>query len=169
MCNRRQVPRQLGDKSGRDATQSKAYPSAAWIPILVTTAEPHKQPNQVQNWINVLDHLFHLIDKFTAIKAFLVLNKKILDLQLLELASRHGAGKNVNQQNVNQRRSPDDAERLYYRCSCFPVGTFKECLEDVILRAAQMEQIVEKVCEERLNTGAALKMKGRSSKTPQKK
>ncbi|WZY77241.1 hypothetical protein YC2023_023625 [Brassica napus] len=58
---------------------------------------------------------------------------------------------------------------FYYSCSCFPVGTFKECLEDVILRAAQMEQIVEKVCEERLNTGAALKMKGRSSKTPQKK
>ncbi|CAF2140823.1 unnamed protein product [Brassica napus] len=43
---------------------------------------------------------------------------------------------------------------FYYSCSCFPVGTFKECLEDVILRAAQMEQIVEKVCEERLNTGA---------------
>ncbi|WZZ24752.1 hypothetical protein YC2023_008153 [Brassica napus] len=92
--------------------QPKAYPSAAWIPILVTTAEPQKQPNQVQNWINVLDHLFHLIDKFTAIKALLVLNKKILDIQFLELASRHGAqGKNVNQQNVNQRRSPDDVER----------------------------------------------------------
>ncbi|CDY26892.1 BnaA02g19170D [Brassica napus] len=30
----------------------------------------------------------------------------------------------------------------------------RKCLEDVILRAAQMEQIVEKVCEERLNTGA---------------
>ncbi|CAF2014384.1 unnamed protein product [Brassica napus] len=29
------------------------------------------------------------------------------------------------------------------------------CLEDVILRAAQMEQIVEKVCEERLNTGVS--------------
>ncbi|RID75306.1 hypothetical protein BRARA_B02357 [Brassica rapa] len=27
------------------------------------------------------------------------------------MASRHGTGKNVNQQNVNQRRSPDDAER----------------------------------------------------------
>nr|VDD59783.1 unnamed protein product [Brassica oleracea] len=29
------------------------------------------------------------------------------------------------------------------------------CLEDVILRAAQMEQIVEKVCGERLNTGVS--------------
>ncbi|CAG7875643.1 unnamed protein product [Brassica rapa] len=29
------------------------------------------------------------------------------------------------------------------------------CLEDVILRAAQMEQIVEKVCEERINTGVS--------------
>ncbi|WZZ31344.1 hypothetical protein YC2023_014745 [Brassica napus] len=107
------------DRLIRITTQPKAYPLAAWIPILVTTAEPQKQPNQVQNWINVLDHLFHLIDKFTAIRALLVLNKKILDIQLLELASRHGT-----------------------------------CLEDVILRAAQMKQIVEKVCEERLNTGA---------------
>ncbi|CAN7010174.1 unnamed protein product, partial [Brassica rapa subsp. trilocularis] len=34
----------------------------------------------------------------------------------------------------------------------FQIVVIDICLEDVILRAAQMEQIVEKVCEERLNT-----------------
>ncbi|CAN6968624.1 unnamed protein product, partial [Brassica oleracea var. botrytis] len=85
--------------------QPKAYPSAAWIPILVTTAEPQKQPNQ--------------------------------------------QGKNVNQQNVNQRRSPDDAEReareMVLSQILFSHSLERKCLEDVILRAAQMEQIVEKV------------------------
>ncbi|KAF3539638.1 hypothetical protein F2Q69_00019235 [Brassica cretica] len=111
------------------------------------------------------DRLIRISDGFQ-----LVLNKKILDIQLLELASRHGAGKNVNQRNVNQRRSPDDAEREAREMVLSQI-LFSHSLErkDVILRAAQMEQIVEKVCEERLNTGAALKMKGRSSKTPQKR
>ncbi|KAH0896255.1 hypothetical protein HID58_045823, partial [Brassica napus] len=94
-------------------TQPKAYPLAAWIPILVTTAEPQKQPNQ---------------------------------------------RKNVNQRNVNQRRSPDDAERetreMVLSQILFSHSLERKCLEDVILRAAQMEQIVEKVCEEQLNTGA---------------
>ncbi|CAN6919872.1 unnamed protein product, partial [Brassica oleracea] len=84
--------------------QPKAYPSAAWIPVLVTTAEPQKQPNQ--------------------------------------------QGKNVNQQNVNQRRSPDDAEReareMVLSQILFSHSLERKCLEDVILRAAQMEQIVEK-------------------------
>ncbi|CAF1987346.1 unnamed protein product [Brassica oleracea var. botrytis] len=37
----------------------------------------------------------------------------------------------------------------------FQIVVIDICLEDVILRAAQMEQIVEKVCEERLNTGVS--------------
>ncbi|CAF1889170.1 unnamed protein product [Brassica napus] len=50
---------------------------------------------------------------------------------------------------------PDD-KRLFKLVSMS--GALEEldiCLEDVILRAAQMEQIVEKVCEERLNTGVS--------------
>ncbi|CAG7893881.1 unnamed protein product, partial [Brassica rapa] len=58
-------------------------------------------------------------------------------------------GKNVNQQNVNQRRSPDDAEReareMVLSQILFSHSLERKCLEDVILRAAQMEQIVEKV------------------------
>ncbi|CAN7056386.1 unnamed protein product, partial [Brassica rapa subsp. trilocularis] len=37
----------------------------------------------------------------------------------------------------------------------FQIFLIDICLEDVILRATQMEQIVEKVCEERLNTGVS--------------
>ncbi|CAF2061188.1 unnamed protein product [Brassica oleracea var. botrytis] len=57
--------------------------------------------------------------------------------------------KSVNQQNVNQRRSPDDAEReareMVLSQILFSHSLERKCLEDVILRAAQMEQIVEKV------------------------
>ncbi|KAG2258544.1 hypothetical protein Bca52824_077838 [Brassica carinata] len=77
-------------------------------------------------------------------------------LTIARVASRHGnyllpllmPGKNVNQQNVNQRRSPDDAEReareMVLSQILFSHSLERKCLEDVILRAAQMEQIVEK-------------------------
>ncbi|KAH0926264.1 hypothetical protein HID58_018520, partial [Brassica napus] len=70
-------------------------------------------------------------------------------------------GKKVNQQNPNQQRSPDDAEREARQMVLSQILFFHSlerrviCLEDVILRAAQMEQIVEKVCEERINTGVS--------------
>ncbi|KAH0855964.1 hypothetical protein HID58_084225 [Brassica napus] len=69
--------------------------------------------------------LFKLVSMSGALEELLVLNKKILDIQLHELVSRHGA----------------KLDKWFLVNYCFPTLS----REDVFLRAAQMEQIVEKV------------------------
>ncbi|CAN6874624.1 unnamed protein product [Brassica oleracea] len=53
------------------------------------------------------------------------------------------------------RHTIAQAVSVFKKMLIFQIVVIDICLEDVILRAAQMEQIVEKVCEERLNTGVS--------------
>ncbi|CAN6872338.1 unnamed protein product [Brassica oleracea] len=91
--------------------------------------------------------------------------------RMQELMAQHGTGKQGNQQNPDQERAQEDAkreadERRQMMLSQILSSQARERIarialvkpdkargvEDVILRAAQMGQIVEKVSEERLIT-----------------
>ncbi|RIA05495.1 hypothetical protein BRARA_K00206 [Brassica rapa] len=80
--------------------------------------------------------------------------------RMQELMAQHGTGKRGNQQNPDQERAQEDAKReaderrqmmLIARIALVKPEKARG-VEDVILRAAQMGQIVEKVSEERLIT-----------------
>ncbi|KAF3594330.1 hypothetical protein DY000_02023101, partial [Brassica cretica] len=91
--------------------------------------------------------------------------------RMQELMAQHGTGKQGNQQNPDQERAQEDAkreadERRQMMLSQILSSQARERIarialvkpdkargvEDVILKAAQMGQIVEKVSEERLIT-----------------
>ncbi|KAH0911240.1 hypothetical protein HID58_034561 [Brassica napus] len=88
--------------------------------------------------------------------------------RMQELMAQHGTGKQGSQQNPDQERAQEDAKReaderrqmmlsqILSSQALARIALVKpekaRGVEDVILRAAQMGQIVEKVSEERLIT-----------------
>ncbi|KAG5378742.1 hypothetical protein IGI04_026584 [Brassica rapa subsp. trilocularis] len=74
--------------------------------------------------------------------------------RMQELMAQHGTGKRGNQQNPDQERAQEDAKREADELARIALVKPEKArgVEDVILRAAQMGQIVEKVSEERLIT-----------------